>query len=82
MGIPESKPTWWKREIIRPATEFERDAVVHVQRVLGLPITGDMDEATIGHIRGLQMLFNKVPTGTLNLDVAQCIENIRSYHSV
>lgn len=77
-----SAPLWWKRTIIRPATQFERDAVTHTQRILRCEETGEMDEATISHIRGLQMLFGLRVSGVLDEATAVQIERIRSQHSV
>ena len=73
---------WFKRDIIRPTTEFEREAVSHAQRVLRLPVTGDMDEATRGSLRGVQHLFGLRMTGILDRATAEEIENIRSYYAV
>jgi hypothetical protein len=75
-------PLWWKRTIIRPATQFERDAVTHTQRVLRCEETGEMDQSTISHIRGLQQLFGLRVTGVLDEATAEQIERIRSQYSV
>jgi len=72
---------WWKRPIIRPATDFERNAVIHVQRVMRCPETGEMDETTIIHLRGIQQLFSLRVTGILDEATAKKIEEIREYHS-
>jgi hypothetical protein len=77
-----SKPAWFKRTIIHPTTEFERAAVSHVQRVLRCPVTGEMDEATVSHIRGFQSLFKLRVTGVLDEATAEQIERVRDYHSV
>lgn len=74
-----SAPLWWKRTIIRPATDFERDAVRLVQRVLMCPITGEMDPATIAHIKGMQNLFGLRPSGILDEASAIQIERLRGY---
>jgi putative peptidoglycan binding protein len=80
---PDIKPAWFKRTIIRPATEFEHDAVTHVQRVLNVPeITGEMDEGTISHIRGLQQLFNLRVTGYIDEPTAIQIERLRTRYAV
>lgn len=73
---------WWKRDIIRPSTEFEREAVRHVQRVLRIQVTGDMDEVTRASLRGVQGVFGLRMTGILDKPTAEEIENIRSYYSV
>lgn len=76
------KPAWFKRTIIRPTTQFERDAVTHVQRVLRCNENGEMDESTISHIRGLQQLFGLQVTGVLDEATAKQVERIRTYGSV
>lgn len=82
MEPPEGKPTWFKRTIIRPSNQFERDAVTHVQRILRCPETGEMDEATISHIRGLQQLFGLRVTGVLDEDTAKQVDRLRNRYAV
>jgi hypothetical protein len=75
--LPEGKPTWFVRDIIASAlTESERDSIRHVQRVLGCPITGDLDHTTRMHIRGMQRLFNLQLTGTINEETAREIDRL------
>jgi len=74
-------PSWFKRNIIRPATTFEHDAVVHAQRVLRCNETGEMDESTISHLRGLQALFGLPTTGYLDEATAKQIERIRNQYA-
>ncbi|HEY6018851.1 MAG TPA: peptidoglycan-binding domain-containing protein [Candidatus Paceibacterota bacterium] len=76
-----STPTWFKRDIYRVTTEFERTAVTHVQRVMRCPETGELDEATSGHLRGLQSLFGLQVTGILDGATAEQIERIRVWGS-
>lgn len=76
------KPAWFSRPILRPANEKERAVVVHVQRVLRCPETGEMDEATVSHIRGLQQLFGLRTTGMIDEQTAVQVERIRSYGAV
>jgi hypothetical protein len=73
---------WFKRDIIRPTGEFEHEAVRHVQRVLRMPVTGDMDDITIAALRGVQHVFGLRMTGILDKATAEEIENIRSYYAV
>jgi hypothetical protein len=82
MESPEQKPAWFKRTIVRPTTQFEHDAVTHVQRVLRCNETGEMDEGTISHVRGLQQLFGLRVTGYIDEPTARQVERLRSYHSV
>lgn len=81
MDTPDSKPSWFKRTIIRPTTEFEHDAVTHVQRILRCPETGEMDEGTISHIRGLQQLFGLRVTGYIDEQTARQVDRIRSRYA-
>lgn len=74
--------TWHKRDIVRPSNEFEREAVRHAQRVMRCEVTGEMDESTIVHLRGIQHVFGLPVTGVLDKATAEEIENIRSFYSV
>ena len=76
------RPVWFKRTIVRPVTDFEREAVRHVQRILNCDVTGEMDETTISHIRGFQLLFGLRTTGMLDDPTAERIESTRTYGSV
>lgn len=55
-----------REEIIAPVTEEEREAVRGAQRVLQIPVTGEMDETTRASLRGLQRLFGHEVTGVLD----------------
>lgn len=81
MQVPEEKPSWFKRTIIRPTTEFEHAAVTHVQRVLRCTETGEMDEGTISHIRGLQQLFGLNVTGYIDEQTARQVDRIRNRYA-
>lgn len=73
------KPAWYTRRIYAVTTEDERTAVSYVQRVLGLRETGELDEETQSHIRGLQVLFGLRPTAIIDDDTAEQIERIFPY---
>ena len=64
------KPEWIKRDIMVATTQFERDAVIHTQRVMRCEETGKLDESTAAHLRALQVLFGLQPTGNLDLATA------------
>lgn len=70
---------WYSRRIIAATTDTEHNAVRHVQRVLRCDVTGELDEATKSHLRGLQMLFNLRPTGILDDATANQVERIWPY---
>jgi hypothetical protein len=72
-----STPLWFKREIVHtPTRPDEIDAVKHVQRVLRCEETGKMDDSTRMHIRGMQVLFNLNPTGTINEETAAEVDRL------
>jgi len=70
---------WYSRRIISATTDTEHEAVEHVQRVLGCNITGELDEGTRSHIRGLQVLFGLRPTGIIDDATADQVERIWPY---
>ncbi|UVD39711.1 hypothetical protein SEA_ROSEPHARIE_47 [Streptomyces phage RosePharie] len=74
MSIP-----WYERRIYAVTTEQEREAVLHVQLVLGIDQTGELDEPTKSHIRGLQSLFGLRTTGIIDDATAEQIERIFPY---
>ncbi|ATW69343.1 hypothetical protein HWB40_gp52 [Streptomyces phage Manuel] len=74
MSIP-----WYERRIYAVTTQQERDAVLHVQLVLGIDQTGELDEPTKSHIRGLQSLFGLRTTGIIDDATAEQIERIFPY---
>lgn len=75
-------PTWIKRPIMVATNDKERDVVRHVQKALGWPESGEMDESTKAHLRGLQSLFGLPVTGILDLATAEQVERLREYGSV
>lgn len=81
--IQDPKPGWFKRTIMRPSTPFEVEAVMHVQRILGVPVVnGEMDTSTISHIRGFQSLFGLSVSGYLDEATAIQVDRIRNRYSV
>jgi len=68
--------TWYRRRIIAPVTQADRDAVSHVQQVMTIPVTGELDETTACHIRGLQALFGLAITGVIDDATAAQVDRI------
>ncbi|ATW69406.1 hypothetical protein SEA_OLICIOUS_48 [Streptomyces phage Olicious] len=73
------KLAWYSRRVYVVTTEEEADTVRYVQRVLGLNETGELDEGTQSHIRGLQLLFGLRTTGIIDDPTAEQIERIYPY---
>jgi murein L,D-transpeptidase YcbB/YkuD len=69
-------PFWYDRRIITPTTEKEHEAVKYVQRVLRCNESGEMDEETKSHIRGIQSLFGLRTTGIIDDATAEQINII------
>lgn len=75
-------PTWLKRPVMVVTNDRERFAVLHVQKALGWPETGELDDGTKSHLRGLQTLFQLPVTGILDEATAEQVERLREYGSV
>lgn len=69
-------PSWYRRRIIVASTPEEHEAVTYVQRVLRCKETGELDEETKSHIRGLQTLFGLRSTGIIDDATAEQIQHI------
>jgi hypothetical protein len=71
-------PDWFAGDVIVAASEPQRGALRHAQRVLRLPETGDMDDMTRASLRGFQGLFGLPISGMLDLKTAIKIEQVRN----
>lgn len=68
--------TWYRRRIFVVTTDEERDAVLYVQRILNLDMTGELDDDTRSKLRGIQNLFGLQVTGILDDATAEEIHRI------
>lgn len=75
MTSPVPTKPW--HDIVRCATDGDREIVREVQLILALPMTGEMDPQTISHIRGVQRIFNLRVTGVLDEYTMQYISELR-----
>lgn len=73
------KPVWYTSRIYAVTTPADRDAVLYFQRVFGLKETGELDDGTKSHIRGLQMLEGIRTSGIIDDATAYAIERIFPY---
>lgn len=78
-GVAVDLPEWFKRDVITPASEAERDAVRVAQRALRLTPTGEMDYPTQASLRGTQRLYGLEVTGILDAATAVVIDGLRPY---
>lgn len=65
------------RVIIAPANEGEREAVRTAQRALGLPVSGEMDDATKRALRAVQARFKLPVTGVLDRAAAEVLDQLK-----
>lgn len=70
-------PGWYKQQPLSPAMVYGPEVIRDIQRTLSVPETGEMDERTVSHIRGLQHASNVRATGVIDLDTAVQIERLR-----
>lgn len=73
---------WFNRTVIAPTTEADRACIVHVQRVLELPATGQMDPATRRGIISVQTVFGLPITGAIDEKTARQIERLRRWETL
>lgn len=77
--MPSKKPAWYTSRIYAVTTDADREAVLYFQRVFGLKETGALDDGTVSHIRGLQLLAGIRTTGIIDDATAEEIERIFPY---
>lgn len=63
-------PTWFRRPLI---AGDRGDDVLIVQRLLGLPLTGELDESTRMVLRGFQRIAGIAPTGDVDAETATAL---------
>jgi hypothetical protein len=73
---------WFHRTIIAVVNEQDRECVRHVQQVLNIPVTGQMDESTRMAVIRVQTLFNLNVNGSINEATAQQIERLRRWETL
>lgn len=76
------RPSWYREQPKSPSQVYKPDVIRDIQRTLSCPQTGQMDEVTVSHIRGLQNLFGINPTGTIDLQTAVQIERLRNRYAI
>jgi len=80
--IPDTVPGWYKQQPHSPYQVYGSDTIKDIQRTLSCPQTGEMDESTVNHIKGLQYTLGIVATGTITLETAQAIQRLRDRYAV
>jgi len=75
--VPDSVPAWYKPQPRSPFLVYSSDTIIDIQRTLSCAETGEMDEPTINHIKGLQHISGIDPSGIITLETAQAIQRLR-----
>jgi len=73
---------WFHRTVIVAVTEADRECVRHVQQVLELAVTGEMDARTKAGVLTVQHVFNLPATGAIDQSTAQQIERLRRWETL
>lgn len=76
-----SHTSWWTRPMLAPTTDLERGAVSHAQRVLGLQVTGMVDDSFRARLRGFQALMGIPVTAVLDEATAIAIDSLRNEYA-
>lgn len=70
-------PDWYKPQPLSPHQVYGPETVKDIQRTLSCPETGEMDETTVNHIRGLQYAMGLPGTGRVDSQTAEGIQRMR-----
>ncbi len=72
-----SAPDWYVAQPKSPYQVYDSDTIRDIQRTLSCAETGEMDEQTINHIKGLQYALNIPANGVITEDTAAAIQRLR-----
>lgn len=75
--IPDITPSWYKPQPNGPYLVYKSDTIRDIQRTLSCPESGEMDENTINHIKGLQYALGIPATGIITEATAIQIQRLR-----
>lgn len=76
------RPAWYREQPFSPYQVYTPDVIRDIQRTLSCPQTGEMDDTTVNHIKGLQYAMGIAGTGRIDERTAEAIEGLRNrYHS-
>lgn len=81
-GSPDSAPSWYKHQPFSPHQVYSSDVIRDIQRTLSCPETGELDDATVNHIKGLQYALGIPGTGRIDEATASGIQGLRDRYTV
>lgn len=80
--IPDRAPSWYKPQSNGPYQVYSADTIRDIQRTLSCPETGELDSATLNHIKGLQYALGIPGSGRITEETAMAIERLRNRYAV
>lgn len=72
-----SAPSWYRQQPHSPYQVYDAETIRDIQRTLSCPESGEMDERTINHIKGLQYALGMPGTGHIDEPTALGIQRLR-----
>lgn len=81
-AIPDTVPRWYKEQPNSPFQVYGSDTIRDIQRTLSCPETGEFDETTVNHIKGLQFAMGIPATGRVTVDTAVAIQRLRDRYQI
>lgn len=70
-------PSWYKHQPHSPHQVYNAEVIKDIQRTLSCAETGEMDDATVNHIKGLQYALSLPATGVIDEMTATGIQRMR-----
>ena len=75
--MPDPEPTWYREQPNSPWNVYDAETIRDIQRTLSCPETGEFDQTTVNHIKGLQYAMGIPATGRVTEDTAVAIQRLR-----
>ena len=75
-------PSWYKPQPHSPCQVYNAEVIQDIQRTLSCPCSGEMDETTVNHIKGLQYALLLPATGVIDEKTAAGIQGLRDRFAV
>jgi len=76
-----SAPSWYKPQPHSPYQVYKPEVIRDIQRTLSCPETGELDQTTVSHIKGLQYAMGVPGTGRIDARTAEGIETLRARYN-
>lgn len=80
--MPDMTPSWYRQQPASPWCVYTKDVIRDIQRTLSCPESGEMDDITVNHIKGLQYAMGLPATGTVDRETAISIQRLRDRYAV